>query len=103
MAPDVAVNTGMLGDLSKQLAGIKDEVDNATKFVDGYRGGMGSGPVADAVHGMADIWSKKREALDSQLDTLSKIAASAAQTYDKWDHDLAKCIENAMDQAKSGG
>ncbi|MBS2534784.1 hypothetical protein KGQ20_18600 [Catenulispora sp. NF23] len=100
---DLVIDTGMLADLAKQLSGIKDQVDNATKFVDGYRGGMGSGPVSDAVHGMADIWSKKRDELDSQLDTLSQIAANASQTYEKTDRDLATCIEKAMSQTKSGG
>jgi len=99
---DLIINTSMLHDLAVQLAGIKGQVDNATKFVDSYRGGMGSGPVADAVHDMANIWSKKRDELGSQLDTLSQISQNASETYDKMDHDLAAVIEKAMTPAKKG-
>lgn len=97
MAADhVNIDTKMLADMGTQLGRLRDDFNNATGNVDGFSGDMGSGDVANAMHDFASDWSKKKGEMVNQLDTLSKCATGAAQTWDGLDKNLADAMHKAM-------
>lgn len=94
----VKVSTGDLADMGRQLARLKDEFEHSSDIVDGFRGYMGSGEIADKMDDLANNWKLHREDLCKAIEGLGKIAEGAARMYDGIDAHLAAALEKAAAQ-----
>lgn len=102
-SPDhISINTTTLAEIGSRLKTLHDDFTHSTDIAGHYTGDMGSGDVAGAMSDFASDWSKKRDQLASELDTLAKTATMAAQTWDGLDRDLADALLKA-DKSVSGG
>lgn len=99
----IKIDTGKLRDMGGQLGRLRDEFSHSTDITKAAAGEMGSGDVADALNNFAGDWSKKRDELTKNLDTLSQTATKTADTWDGVDRDLAKAIEHAFDAVNGQG
>ncbi|ACU73480.1 hypothetical protein Caci_4619 [Catenulispora acidiphila DSM 44928] len=100
MANHIAINTGTLRDIGTQLGRLRDEFSHSTDITGAAAGEMGSGDVAGALNNFASDWSKKRDSLTQNLDTLSTTATQSAEHWDGLDADLAKSLINAFQQTQ---
>jgi hypothetical protein len=91
----IHVSTKDLSDMGSQLARLKEEFENASDIVDGFRGYMGSGELADKMDSFATNWKIHREDLCKAIEGLGKTAEGAAQLYDGVDAHLAAALEKS--------
>jgi hypothetical protein len=95
MADHIKIDTSTLDQTAAELKRLHDDFNGSTGMTDHYSGYMGSGEVADAMHSFATDWSKKRDTLVTDLDTLAQIADAASKAWDGLDKDLAKALTDA--------
>jgi hypothetical protein len=103
MGDHLKVDTRELATMGRTLSTLRSDFENGTNIVDSYRGFIGSGTLADALGDFSSDWSKKRDGLCKDLDTLSKCATAAAKTYDGVDGHLADALLKADKKSEGSG
>lgn len=88
-------------DCSRSLKRIHDTFDKRANPADGYgTSELGSQTLIDTFSDFGDNWKIHREQLASALKKLSKLTDTAADTYDKTDHDLAAALRDTDAKGK---
>ncbi|MEU1270214.1 type VII secretion target [Streptomyces sp. NPDC005799] len=96
VADHVKVSTSELKEISRSVARLKANFEQARDLVDSYGAEIGSGDVASALDDFADDWKKKRKELCDGLEFLGKTAGAAAKAYDGVDQHLADALLKAQ-------
>jgi hypothetical protein len=89
-----------IAQMSRTLAGLRDEFVNLTRITDAGAA-AGDPALASALRDFASDWSDKRDELAGQMHELSGLAAQAVQAYRQTDVTLAQALTGAA--AEGGG
>jgi hypothetical protein len=94
VADHLKADLARIGQVSRSLAGLRDEFANLTKIAD-VGAAAGDPGLASALRDFATDWSDKRSALTGQMHQLSQLAAEAVRAYRDTDLTLAHGLASA--------
>ena len=94
MAGHLKADLARIGQVSRSLAGLRDEFANLTRITD-VGAAAGDPGLASALRDFAADWSDKRTALTGQMHELSQLAAEAVRAYAGTDVTLAQALSGA--------
>ena len=94
MTGHLKADLARIGQVSRSLAGLRDEFANLTRMTD-VGAAAGDPGLASALMDFATDWSDKRTALTGQLHQLSQLAAEAVRAYRDTDVTLAHALAGA--------
>ncbi len=96
MADHIKADLARIAQMSRTLAGLRDEFANLTRVA--YVGAAAGDPgLASALQDFATDWSAKRNELAGQRHELSGLAAEAVRAYRQADLRLAHALTGAAD------
>ncbi|WP_434596260.1 hypothetical protein [Streptomyces sp. A5-4] len=90
----------MIEDCSNSLYRIHREFKENGNPADGYGDALGSDKLRDVFDEFSDTWKKNRKKLMEDIESLAKFTATAAESYDKIDHDLAESLRGVKNEKK---
>jgi hypothetical protein len=94
VADHLKADLATIGQVSRSLAGLRDEFANLTRITD-VGAAAGDPGLASALRDFAADWSDKRTALTGQMHELSQLAAEAVRAYTSADMTLAQALSGA--------
>ncbi|MBB5108163.1 hypothetical protein [Streptomyces spectabilis] len=100
MSDRTRADLGMIRDCSDALFRIHREFKNNSNPADEYGDALGSEKLRDVFDDFSGTWKKTRKKLMEDIEKLAKFTDTAADTYDKVDHELAEALRNARKEAK---
>ena len=94
MADHLRADLARITQISRTLAGLRDEFVNLTKITD-VGAAAGDPALTSALHDFASDWSDKRDQLTGQMHELSGLAAEAVRAYHHTDVTLTQALSGA--------
>lgn len=95
-ADRLAVDLTGLEDFARNLDGVRTAMNGTRKLFEAYEAKLGSGKVADALHGFEHNWKDGRKEIDGHLEGLAKMADTAVREIRKADKELADQLEKSV-------
>ncbi|MFF1377058.1 hypothetical protein [Streptomyces sp. NPDC058308] len=102
MSGRTRADLGVIRECSESLFRIHREFKDNSNPADGYDNALGSEKLRDVFDDFSDTWKKTRKKLMKDIEQLAKFTDTAADTYDKVDHELAEALRKARKDAKKG-
>jgi hypothetical protein len=97
MGDKLKADIGRIREAAAALQRIHADFDQASTVVDGYRGVIGSGLLANRLDDFADNWKGHRKRLQEDLKQMAEMSKTAADTYNGVDAELAKALTEKSD------
>ena len=94
MADHLRADLTRIGQLSRSLAGLRDEFASLTRVTD-VGPAAGNAGLESVLSDFASNWSSKRDELISDLNELSGLSAQAVAAYQKTDDTLTHALTDA--------
>ncbi|MFG2311381.1 hypothetical protein ACGFS9_22350 [Streptomyces sp. NPDC048566] len=93
---DQQADIGRIKECSRALKRIRDTFAERADPAEGYGiAEIGSQQILDAFDQFAGNWKIHRRKLTDELETLHGITRTAAESYEKIDHELAEALRNS--------
>ncbi|MFF4566023.1 hypothetical protein [Streptomyces sp. NPDC001435] len=98
---DQQADIDRIRECSRALTGIRDTFADRANPAEGYGvGEIGSQKLLDAFEKFGSNWKIHRGKLTEELEKLAGITKTAADSYDKLDHELAEALRKADKDGK---
>ena len=102
MADHLRADLARITQISRTLAGLRDEFVNLTRVTDAGAA-AGDSVLASALADFASDWSDKRNELAGQMHDLSGLAAEAVRAYHQTDMTLTQALSGASGPGPASG
>ena len=95
MADHLRADLTRIGQMSRSLAGLRDEFSSLTRVAD-VGPAAGNAGLESVLSDFASNWSNKRDELVSDLNELSGLSARAVAAYRRTDDTLTHALTDAV-------
>lgn len=102
MSGRTRADLSVIRECSESLFRIHREFKDNSNPADAYDDALGSEKLRDVFDDFSETWKKTRKKLMKDIEQLAKFTDTAADTYDKVDHELAEALRKARKDAKKG-
>jgi hypothetical protein len=88
-SPNLKVDYALLESISSTIGKITPEINGMSANVSAYDYAYGSGDMANAMGGFANNWSKHKQTMIGNLNSLQSMVQQTAEDFQKADAKLA--------------
>jgi uncharacterized coiled-coil DUF342 family protein len=94
-APDIKVDTIVLGDVADALGKVKNGLDSTKNTTDKASGAVSHPHLAREIRSFHIKWDGRREKITETVNEIQKSAISMKDAFEEWDKKMAEGLEGS--------